>query len=387
MFAKLVVGGFNKFSLNTIKRYTEIGNNVIMYRDGRPGCLGRDFMGEKVLSQVTFKEAKVIARKIAEQLGESEAKPFNQIANIVKHCGVEFAQEVLRDCLDIEAKGGMMVVTGDRRRTPGGVFFFLARSRMSDEELQNVFFYWRIMAKDRAAREAKFPIFLWDDRKTVFEEAASNPGETRDVNISLVGRPGKIERRQNLVITTMQNQIDESMVFPNGVPNPSPKAMNYLVYISAKQWERVAKLMEQPNYLLVVDGLCAYDDETDGMAVFTTNVSTQKKSNGKKQSKKDEASSKKKQKQAPSVVATSAPTKLKTPAVEDVDINIPAGMSPEDIQKLTGLHQAAATYRQKIASLEAKSEGPRFGLEMTQKLLKSTEQQIESFEKQYAEES
>jgi hypothetical protein len=58
-------------------------------------------------------------------------------------------------------------------------------------------------------------------------------------------------------------------------------------------------------------------------------------------------------------------------------------MPPEAAQKLTDLHQAAASFRQKISILEEKPANQQFGLEMTQKLLKNTEQQIEKLEQRY----
>ena len=80
-----------------------------------------------------------VASEIAGQLGETEPEPRAQIARVVEHCGVEFARKILRKTLDAEAKGGILVKSGERRRTPGGVFFFLAKGRMSPRQFEQVF--------------------------------------------------------------------------------------------------------------------------------------------------------------------------------------------------------------------------------------------------------
>ncbi|HVO71422.1 MAG TPA: hypothetical protein VMT24_15335, partial [Aggregatilineaceae bacterium] len=50
---------------------------------------------------------------------------------IVRLCGVGFAQAVLKEALEIDASGGLMTSDGSHRRTRGGVFYYLARYRMS----------------------------------------------------------------------------------------------------------------------------------------------------------------------------------------------------------------------------------------------------------------
>lgn len=60
---------------------------------------------------------------IATQLNEPNTKLIRQI---IEASGPEQAQTHLAATLEIEA-GGMMTADGSRRRTPGGVFFLLAK--------------------------------------------------------------------------------------------------------------------------------------------------------------------------------------------------------------------------------------------------------------------
>jgi phosphorylated adapter RNA export protein len=81
-----------------------------------------------------------IADQIADQLGETEV-PVCKKSQIVEACGVEQTQAWLDETLAIEAGGGMMVSTGERRRTPGGVFFYVVKGRLSKELRRQLFPY------------------------------------------------------------------------------------------------------------------------------------------------------------------------------------------------------------------------------------------------------
>jgi hypothetical protein len=50
---------------------------------------------------------------------------------IVQHVGAEAALGFLQETLAVEAGGGMMLPDDSRRRTPGGVYLYLAKGRVS----------------------------------------------------------------------------------------------------------------------------------------------------------------------------------------------------------------------------------------------------------------
>jgi len=67
-----------------------------------------------------------LARAIATVLGETLPPPLRTITRIVDRLGSAGARALLGQALTVEAQGGLTLPDG-RRRTPGGVFFFLVR--------------------------------------------------------------------------------------------------------------------------------------------------------------------------------------------------------------------------------------------------------------------
>ncbi len=76
--------------------------------------------------------------QITEALGESDIKPTVQIERIVNRLGTEFALEKLQEAETVEANGGLMISPDSkRRRTKGGVFFYLVKQKLREEERQD----------------------------------------------------------------------------------------------------------------------------------------------------------------------------------------------------------------------------------------------------------
>jgi hypothetical protein len=76
---------------------------------------------------------------IAKALSEVEEQPLTQITGVVKVLGDSVSLALLEETQRIEQSGGMLLPDGSRRRTPGGVFFFLARQKLSHEDKVAIF--------------------------------------------------------------------------------------------------------------------------------------------------------------------------------------------------------------------------------------------------------
>lgn len=342
-------------------------------------------------------DVKQITGQIADALGETLRGPRRLVREIVEHCGVDFAQEILKDTNEVMALGGMLTSAGDRLRTKGGVFFYLARGRMTDETRLAIFPPRQPPAKRRAADsrqpapppvDVDAPEFEWDERLTILPPLLEACGEARDVKITLIGRPGKVETRKDVVITAMSHSSG-TPTFPRGIPDPPDTPTLYTVYISAKQWKRIEDTLNQnPDDMLIVEGMCAFDPEIQAVAVYATKATTKNSEAEKRRAPtaSGDASGDSKNSSdnrengstsvAPARPAASAPAAPSAP-------NIPQNMPASIAKKLRELHAAAELYRQKIATIEARPANEQFGLEMTQKLLKNVEDEINALQKPF----
>ncbi len=98
--------------------------------------------------------------QIAQELGETESGPVNQIRLIGEALGEPVARELLDETRRIESEGGLWIEGANRRRTPGGVFLFLARERCTDEQLAEIF-NERRQADGRYGRLPKPPTYAF----------------------------------------------------------------------------------------------------------------------------------------------------------------------------------------------------------------------------------
>ena len=114
----------------------------------------------------------------------------------------------------------------------------------------------------------------WDERESILEELENEIGTATSVKITIIGRPAEPHIQGNTVVLMMQH-ITRSHQFPQGVPQPDPFPMNLAVYMHARHWERVSsRLSNDPQDVLVVEGLLALDMDAVNVAVFATSVAT-----------------------------------------------------------------------------------------------------------------
>lgn len=340
-------------------------------------------------------DAQLFVRELCDLLGETYDKPVHQIRQIVELCGVDFARELYNETLTTEDQGGLMLPDNSRRRTIGGVYFYLARKRISVEHRKLIFPSANNSAKAKVASPPpRLPDLIWDERHSIIEALVSESGGINSVKVTLIGRPGKIETRHDVVITTMSDVI-KVPTLPKGVPPPPTTPTLYTVYIAAKQWRRIEESLANPEDSLIVEGVCVYDPEIKGMAVFASSA----------QSKLLEISRREQQKAAVGVESkvdvppkpesappSNKPVRAVRSRIADSmpvptaaqPVLAPPGMPPDAAQKLSELYASASLFRQKITNLKSKPAGQQGGLEMTQKLLKNVEDEIAALETKFS---
>ena len=212
------------------------------------------------------------AANIAQQLGETDPIPQEQIRRIVERLGAEAALTFLRETLEIEAQGGMLLPDRSRRRTPGGVFFYLVRSRISKKDRA---FIWPPPPPSLQPPRTKEPVappLAWEDRLAVLDEVLKQKGIATTVKITLIGRPGKVVEKGDSVIIGMQSTKVPAL--PKGLPTPPGTPTDYVVFIARKQWAKVGDAIQNPDDALIIEGFPVIDPQAKSIAVFAPNVTT-----------------------------------------------------------------------------------------------------------------
>lgn len=135
------------------------------------------------------------AAAVAAQLNETDPGALAQIARIMERMGDEFVATALADTLRVEAEGGLLTEDKQRRRTPGGVFFYLVRGRVSAEDRKALF--------PRPPRQAKpappASVALSDtERQALYNQLKTRSGVATNMKLTLIGRPAKILKRDTV---------------------------------------------------------------------------------------------------------------------------------------------------------------------------------------------
>lgn len=255
--------------------------------------------------RVLHLQRKEVAEQIAQTLGETEVEPRKTIYRAVKKLGRDQALLFVQRTLEIEQAGGLMLPDQSRRRTAGGIFFFLVKSEVPAEVTRHIFPRrlpphlkkkpspqekpHEVKSTPPAAPEAKREevSFAWEDRIAVLANIAiEEQGEVKSVKVTLIGRPGKIVQQGQCIVTTMQQQ-PKLPALPKGLPIPAADQAAqtlYAVYISARQWKGVATAIQDPEDVLIIEGWQLLDKQTASIAVYAMNTTTKKMQAAKRQS-------------------------------------------------------------------------------------------------------
>jgi hypothetical protein len=347
-------------------------------------------------------EIQAYALEVAKRLNEESKQPLEQIELLLQLAGRDFVDSHVKEAIEIEEKGGMMTEDKKRRRTLGGVFFYIVKGKLEPEVVGQIFPGY---GQSKAAQ-----VIPWEDRMKHVQPLlnAGEHGDMRYVTITLHGRPGKVVIDGDTVITTITNELGQIPML-RGVPKPPDEPTLFTVYLGLKHWEEAKESLDKyKKDRLVVEGTIVNDGESGTIAILAQRVSTKRidkiarkeesedgKPESEKSDKKDKRDKGKKpdpksKKQSgkptkPNNAKPFAPVKPERPmptAKPVIDVDVPDGAPPETADKLRQLHSAAATLRERIAAMEEKGQA---GVAMTKKLLRNTEKQIEAIEKRYTD--
>jgi hypothetical protein len=212
-------------------------------------------------------------------LGETEPTPLHQIRRLITVMGAAFAQELLRETQAVEAAGGLFLERENRRRTPGGVFFHLARTRMTKPQRGKVFAN-PIPSEQPAVQPLDLPEAL--------QALTHHFGKASTVKLTVIGRPTQVVDRGEVVIFGLVN--DKSPSLPKGLPAP-PQQTKYLVLVAKKQWTKVSEAIKAEDDVLIIEGYPAYEPRHAGITVYALSVTTKQQQAAKREAQRAEPAS------------------------------------------------------------------------------------------------
>jgi len=219
---------------------------------------------------------RALASTIAALLGETEQEPTRQIARALRVLGTERARGLVDQSLEVEASGGMMLPDGSRRRTVGGVFFHLVRSGVSKRERRAIFWMERTTPSSPATPATGATgtrSFDWGTFRADADAAMSDVGEATTVKLTVIGRPGKVVERGDVVLVALRSEKAPSL--PKGVPTPTSPTTDYMALVGRKQWGKVAAaLAADPADKVIVEGYPTVRADFAGITVHVTSATT-----------------------------------------------------------------------------------------------------------------
>jgi hypothetical protein len=313
-----------------------------------------------------------LAKQFGGALGETDAKPLEQIGQLIEKCGLAFVEKIIAETEATEAAGGLKTQDRKRRRSKGGVFFYLAKGQMDARLRLEIFPNFGKHGDGSIAP----PGIEWEERIEPMSALREQPGHISGLTVALSGRPGALHINGSSIMTVIEQRQVKAPPYPKGVPHfdTLDGVTTYYVFMSLRHWKRVEKALEDESDLLIVEGSAVYDAQLEGITILSTRVSTKSLDYKKRKAKA----------QGEQKPGEQAARDVQPAAEQDGIASTPpdmTGLPQEAVDRLTQLHDAAERLRLKLAAME--ESGQESGRKMTRRLLEQTEKQIAGLRQQY----
>ena len=219
--------------------------------------------------------------QISATLNEYDKLPLKQIRRIVHALGLAATEAIVAEALQIEADGGLPVVSGKRRRTLGGVFFVIVRPHLSPEQQRKILPRFISRAPQAPATGAAQttasapPRASWATRAELIAGLHTGRGTLTSVKITLMGRPSDVSEQAAFTLLNLTITSAAFPSLPKGIPLPVPvPPTTYSVFIGKKQWKQVVESLKQPKDVLMVEGTQMLNAAGKTIVVFATKTTT-----------------------------------------------------------------------------------------------------------------
>lgn len=200
---------------------------------------------------------------ISKELGETEEKPMRQLTLIVEALKPKKSLRLLQRTINIEEKGGLTVYNKTRRRSKGGVYFFLAQRWVKKKHRPVI---WPELYPNHSNLD-------WENRQELFNKLLEEPGEANVPRLVVIGRPGRVIEKGKVVLTSIERGKQKGS-WPKGLPPMPPDEGPYIVYIAAKQWRKVKQSIGNKKDQLIIEGYPKFNPKLNAVTVFAIRTTT-----------------------------------------------------------------------------------------------------------------
>jgi len=190
---------------------------------------------------------------LADSLHESDPAVINQLRVILDRHGREYTINTLHRALDLEHNGGLLIKSGKRRRTIGGIYFHLVKSDHAPEPTRK-----RQMTWQEIKRRAKqlIPNNTLQLRATVTGKLTSLPQRVPDTDTWLTK------------ITYQASQGSK----PKGSPLPPSHQTTITLCLTTRQTNKLrTQFSESEPPLITVEGT-PYADHEGSLILYVTTI-------------------------------------------------------------------------------------------------------------------
>lgn len=151
-------------------------------------------------------------RAIGARLKERE---LFQLRKMVEIGGLPFVNAIVEEALELDKSGGLYVLDGTRRRTPGGIFFFLARGRISPA-MRTEFYRLR-----RTQRKKRTPLKAAEGEPTAEPKPKKDGAKAGDKGKRKGGERSKQKEKRLTAAVAERRPAAPPTPPPNSVPSLS----------------------------------------------------------------------------------------------------------------------------------------------------------------------
>lgn len=249
------------------------------------------------------------ARKVRKDLDEPDDKAVLKVlARILGVLGGQVVRGLVAQSQELYHGEGMLIPDASRKRTLGGIFFFLAKKQVEPQLWAEINPYGRkrlnSQAKELAHTKSNEPNtkpitqvnpFTEEELKKLKQEFWAQvkqsgnweKGEATTVKITVVGRPGQIQQNSTYVMFTMESSKTPDL--PKGLPELTAPT-NYLLMVANKQWKKVEPaLAANPEDIIIAEGHSTIVPTFRGIAVLVKSITTKEQQKQLKLSNQEKA--------------------------------------------------------------------------------------------------